>query len=483
MPLLLGTETEYGITAPGRPDLDAHDLSALVVEHCGVPATPVVEDSRHRMLGNGARFYVDHGHPEYCTPETTSPTDLLLHELAGDRIVADAAAAASDTLGSPLRVYKNNTDGKGQSYGYHENYLLHRATPWETIEDGLPTLLVTRVVLAGAGRVGLGPASTRPGFQLSQRADFFERVSGLDTTQRRGIVNTRDEPHALPRLWRRLHVIAGDATRSPFTTWLKVGVLGLCLGALEAGLLPTTRLADPLAAFRTVSRDLTLRTPLALRDGTPETAIGLQERLRDAAATFVEQLGNPEGGGDGGAPTLLHQVQQSGSERQRFPEASALLAAWTAVLDSLRTDPTRAADRLDWAAKLALLEGYRTREGLGWDHPKLAQVDLAWAELGERSIVDRLQHAGRLAAGPDDAHVERAMTTPPDDTRAHTRGRWVAEHLDHVVAAGWDSLLVRDTGGSLHTLRMPDPFRHAAADTEAGASADRLVRGHDRRDP
>lgn len=115
MPLLLGTETEYGITAPGRPDLDAHALSALVVEACGVPATPVVEDSRHRMLGNGGRFYVDHGHPEYCTPETTSATDALVWELAGDRIVADAAARVSDALGTPVRVFKNNTDGKGQS--------------------------------------------------------------------------------------------------------------------------------------------------------------------------------------------------------------------------------------------------------------------------------------------------------------------------------------------------------------------------------
>lgn len=445
MPLLLGTETEYGITAPGRPDLDAHALSALVVEACGVPATPVVEDSRHRMLGNGARFYVDHGHPEYCTPETTSATDLLVHELAGDRIVAEAAAAVSAELGSPVRVFKNNTDGKGQSYGYHENYLLRRSTPWEAIEAALPALLVTRVVLAGAGRVGLGPSSERAGFQLSQRADFFERVTGLDTTQNRGIVNTRDEPHALPREWRRLHVIAGDATRSPFATWLKVGVLGLCLAALEAGVLPTIRLDDPVAAFRAISR------------GDLPPALDAQQRFRDACATFAE--------------------------RESFPEASDLLTAWTRALDDLRADPTRTADRLDWAAKLALLEGYRDRDQLEWDHPKLAQVDLAWAELGQRSVVAHLQAAGRLAPGPDAATVERARTTAPADTRAHTRGTWVRDHVDHVVAAGWDSLLVRDSARALHTLRMPDPFRHTAAGAEPGASADRLVRSHDRRDP
>ena len=457
MPLLLGTETEYGIAAPGRPDLDAHALSALVVEACGVPATPVVEDSRHRVLGNGARFYVDHGHPEYCTPETTSATDLLVHELAGDRIVAEAAARVSAELGTPVRVYKNNTDGKGNSYGYHENVLLRRSTPWEAVEGTLPTILVTRAVLGGAGRVGLGQGSERPGFQLSQRADFFERVSGLDTTQRRGIVNTRDEPHALPRDWRRLHVIAGDATRSPFATWLAVGVLGLCLGALEDGALPAARLADPVGAFRAVSRDLTLAAPLALVDGMTATVLDLQEGLRDAAAAWAE--------------------------REPFAEASELLTAWTAVLDDMRADPARVADRLDWAAKLALLEGYREREGLGWDHPKLAQVDLAWAELGERGIAERLLAVGRLAPGPAAADVERAMTTAPADTRAHTRGTWVRDHVDHVVAAGWDSLLVRDSGRALHTLRMPDPFRHTAAGAPTEGGVDRLVRSHDRREP
>ena len=451
MPLLLGTETEYGIAAPGRPDLDAHALSALVVEACGVAATPVVEDSRHRMLGNGARFYVDHAHPEYCTPETTSPSDALTYELAGDRIVAEAAASVSDALGTPVRVFKNNTDGKGQSYGYHENYLLRRSTAWEDVAAALPALLVTRVVLGGAGRVGLGPASERPGYQLSQRADFFERVVGLDTTQRRGIVNTRDEPHALPRDWRRLHVIAGDATRSPFATWLKLGVLGLSLAALEEGMLPTVGLADPVAAFRTVSRDLTLATPLPLADGRTATAREVQGEVWAAAGAFAERV--------------------------EFPEAVAILAAWASVLDDLDS-PDRLADRVDWAAKQALLAGYRRRDGLAWDHPKLAQVDLAWAELGESSIVARLQRAGRLRPGPDQEAVASAMLAPPAGTRAVTRGRWITDHGHHVVAAGWDSLLVRDTGGSLHPLRMPDPFGHS--DPPRGLGVDGLVRWHSR---
>lgn len=454
---LLGTETEYGIIAPEAPQLDAHALSALVVEHCGVPATPAVEESRNRVLGNGARLYVDHGHPEYATPETTSAGACLLWELAGDRIVADAAAAASRTAGVPIRVFKNNTDGKGASYGYHENVLLRRSTPWEQVEAALPTLLVTRVLLGGAGRVGWGTRSERPGFQLSQRADFFERVSGLDTTQRRGIVNTRDEPHAWPRQWRRLHVIAGDATRSPFQTWLSLGVLALCLAALEDGALPVRPLADPVAAFRAVSRDLTLATPLPLADGRSATAREIQADLWAAADAWAV--------------------------RASFPEASALLTAWRQVLDDLERGVDAVADRLDWAAKLTLLRGYRRRDGLVWDAPKLHQVDLAWAELGERSLPDRLLRAGRLRPGPDAADLDAARTTPPADTRAHTRGTWVARHPERVVAATWDSLLVRDSAGGLHSLGLRDPFRHTASHTQAGASADIMIRGHDREDP
>lgn len=449
--MLLGTETEYGIWSPGS-GLDAHELSAAVVGACPVPATAATSEAAHRILGNGARFYVDHGHPEYATPETTSAADATLWELAGDLTVERAAAKASERLGVEVSVFKNNTDGKANSYGYHENVLVSRTTPWEVIEAVLPAFLLTRVVIGGAGRVGLGVDSGEPGFQLSQRADFFERVAGLDTTVRRGIVNTRDEPHADPRRWRRLHVIAGDATRSPFSTWLSLGVLGLAVALCEAGEAPLVRLVDPVAAFRAVSRDLTMSARLSLADGGAVTAVNVQERFRDAAASLADR------------------VELAG--------ASELITAWTGVLDDLRDAPARVADRLDWAAKLELLQGYR-RRGLGWEDPKLAQVDLAWGRLGPGGIIGVLQAAGRLSPGPEQARIERASVEAPRDTRAFTRGLWVRDHLGAIVAAGWDGLLIRDDAGGLHTLDLIDPFDHTAARAEAGASADRLRRSHE----
>ena len=451
--MLLGTETEYGIWAPGG-DADAEALSAAVVAACPVAATGSTGDASHRVLANGARFYVDHGHPEYATPETTSASDALRWELAGDDTVQQAAVAASARLGVPISVVKNNVDGKGNSYGYHENLLVGRPTAWEALEAVLPAFLVSRAVIGGAGRVGLGPAGERAGFQISQRADYFERVAGLDTTRRRGIVNTRDEPHADPRRWRRLHVIAGDATRSPFATWLSLGVLGLAVALVEAGRAPLVRLADPVAAFAAISRDLGVSAPLPLLGGGTETALGVQERFRDAAAALASEV--------------------------EIPDAPALLDAWSQVVADLRVDPARCADRLDWAAKLAVLEGYRAR-GLSWQDPKLAQIDLKWGELGPRGVASLLLASGRLRPGPDAAAVAAAAHQAPRDTRAFTRGRWVAEHPGAVVAAGWDGLLVRDSAGGLHSLGLLDPFGHTGVGAEPGASVDRLIRSHEER--
>lgn len=451
--MLLGTETEYGILAPGRPDADPHVLSALVVDACPVPATGAVEDTHNRVLANGARLYVDHGHPEYSGPECTNATDALTWELAGHAVVARAAALASERFGSPIAVFVNNTDGKGHSYGYHENHLLRRATPFERVVEHLPTFLATRIVFTGAGRVGLGPTGAQPGFQLAQRPDFFERLTSLDTTRDRGLVNTRDEPHARPSLWRRLHVIAGDVTRNPFATWLKLGSLALFLAALEAGDLRGPRLADPVADFRAVSRDLTLARPLALADGGTATALEVQRRLLDVVAA---------------SPAARAE-----------PESDALLADWDAVLGDLTRDPGTTTDRLDWTARHGLVRGLADRLGTDLADPRLARLDLAWAELVDRSPFAALQRAGHLRRPPDPDAVAAAMSSPPRDTRAWTRGRWIAEHPDAVVAASWDCLLVRDSRGGLHTLRLREPLGSTAGAWEASASVDRLIAGHE----
>src|ERR1700741_3334448 len=149
------------------------------------------------ILTNGARLYVDHAHPEFSTPEVTTPRDVVIWDKAGERVMEEAAMRSATVPGTPrIQLYKNNVDGKGASYGSHENYLMSRQTPFSAVIAGLTPFLVSRQVITGSGRVGSGPAGDEPGFQLSQRADYIEVEVGLETTLKRGIINPRDEPHA-----------------------------------------------------------------------------------------------------------------------------------------------------------------------------------------------------------------------------------------------------------------------------------------------
>src|SRR5262252_5474560 len=289
---VMGIETEYGISVPGQPGANAMVTSSQVVNayHSATSAKArrtrwdfeeenPLRDARgfdlsrdtadasqltdedlglaNVILTNGARLYVDHAHPEYSSPECTDPLAAVLWDKAGERVMAAAAAQASAMPGTaPIQLYKNNTDNKGASYGCHENYLMSRATPFAEIVRYLTPFFVTRQVICGAGRVGRGADGREDGFQISQRADFFEVEVGLETTLKRPIINTRDEPHADPDKYRRLHVIIGDANMSEISTYLKLGSTALVLAMIEDRFLAAElAIESPVAELRAVSHD------------------------------------------------------------------------------------------------------------------------------------------------------------------------------------------------------------------------------------
>ncbi len=398
------------------------------------------------ILTNGARLYVDHAHPEYSSPEVASPLDAVRWDRAGEEIMLAAARALAASPHLPdVALYKNNVDGKGASYGTHENYLMDRAVPFGEVIRYLTPFLVTRPLICGAGRVGIGPAGQQGGFQISQRADYVEAEVGLETTLRRPIINTRDEPHADAAKYRRLHLIVGDANLLEVSTYLKVGTTALLLWLLERGPVPLAldalALADPVAEVQAVSRDLALTHRLTLADGRTMTALEIQRTYLEALAAAVEQAGGPD------------------------PETADVLARWGSVLDRLATDPMSCAREVEWVAKLRVLEALRSRDHLTWDNARLAALDLQWSDVRpERGIYARLAAAGAVERLVDAAGVTAAMTSPPEDTRAFFRGESVRRYTGQVAAANWDCVIFDvPTEPMLRRVPMPEPRRGTRA--------------------
>ena len=405
------------------------------------------------VLANGARLYVDHAHPEYSSPEVLTPRDALVWDRAGEVVARRAMTVLSDDRGStgaPVEIvlYKNNVDGKGAAYGTHENYLVRRDLPFEELAAVLAPFLVTRPVLVGAGRVGIGQRSERPGFQISQRADYVESEIGLQTTFNRPIINTRDEPHADGARWRRLHVINGDANRFDVPIYLKVATTDLLLWFLEQAHAEDTdelreavtdlgRMAitgDPVEEHWAVSHDPTLSYELTTQGGAM-TALAIQRTYLNAVTPAVTRRGDPE--------------------------AQHALDLWRQSLDALerwrRDGSGPAAQLVEWVAKYELCEGLRRRSGTGWDDPRLAALDIQWADLRPgRSVVDKLDAAGRIHRLVTEAEVQRAAVTPPEGTRATIRGAAINRY-PQVVSASW-TCLVLDVPGhpELLRLRLPD---------------------------
>ena len=398
------------------------------------------------VLPNGARYYVDHAHPEYASPEVTNPYDAALWDFAGDQIIERSARLASTLTGELITVYKNNTDGKGVSYGTHENYQVQRDVPFTDLIKTLTPFFVTRCIFAGAGRVGLGQDIIEPGFQISQRADFFEAEVGLETTLRRPIINTRDEPHADPDKFRRLHVIIGDANISHRATYLKMGTTAIVLSMIEAGFINLEfELYDAVTSMHLVSHDYKLETKQRLRDGSEMSAIDLQKYYQKKAVEFLAATGEKD--------EMSHDV----------------VAHWGRILATLETDPMSLATEVDWITKLSVLNGYRNRDQMLWNDSRLAAIDIQFADLRpEKGIGLVLQQKGKVDVMFTAQQIAAAVENPPTDTRAYFRGTCISKYCNQIAAASWDSVIF-DLGpdSTLKRVSTPDALGGTKNNAEA----------------
>jgi proteasome accessory factor A len=468
LPMIVGSETEYGLTVPQDPEFDSIATALLLVnsytpeqalkllwdydqEDPLVDArgfeideeydVPDQQDNMaiNKVLPNGARFYVDHAHPEFSTPECSNVLDLLRYEKAGERILNLSRIGANQCLptGRTVIIYKNNSDQKGNSYGYHENYLMNRRTPFQTIVEQFLPFLVSRQIFCGAGKVGAENGTEYTPFQISQRGDFFETEIGLDTMVKRPIINTRDEPHADRDRYRRLHVIVGDANMSEYTTYLKIGTAMIVLQMIEDGyVVEDIELRNPVRALHDVSHDPTCKVQLPLKNGKKMTPIEIQWCFHALAQRYV----------------ATHPDCQ-----ELYP---CLVQEWGSVLERLASDPMQLHREIDWVMKLHLLTNYMERRGSDWDDPRIAMMDLQYHDIRpDKGLYYLLERSGSVRRMLTDAEITLAMENPPEDTRAYFRGQCLKKFKHQIFGVNWDSISFNLGDGPIKRILMEEPTR------------------------
>jgi proteasome accessory factor A len=265
---------------------------------------------------------------------------------------------------------------------------------------------VSRQIYTGAGKVGAENNSDPCDYQISQRADFLETEVGLETMHSRPIINTRDEPHADPEKYRRLHVIVGDANMSETTNYLKCGTMAIVLSMVEDDFIDRDFSIDgPVGAYRLVSRDLACRETFRLKDGRSLSAIDLQREFLALAYRYYK-------------------------DREHEPWVRDVLAKWESVLDRLADDPMQLGRELDWVIKRQLIENYIEKHDLDWRDSRVQMIDLQYHDIRpgkglyyklEGGAAEEDLHAG---APPRDGG---ARAPAPD--RVSDGGRPAPQHL------------------------------------------------------
>ena len=435
---IYGVETEYGITFSlrGQRRLSPDEVSRFLFRKVVAWGR-----SSNVFLENGSRLYLDVGsHPEYATAECDSLRDLVAQDKAGESILRELVGYAQSQLSEEgirgdIFLFKNNTDSTGNSYGCHENYCIERIEDLSRLENVFIPFLISRQIFTGAGKVVTNAKGTA--FSMSQRAEHIWEAISSATTRSRPIINTRDEPHADPDKFRRLHVIVGDSNMSEFATFLKVGTASVVLAMIEDDIvqLRDYTMASPINALRDISYDLWSKEPVKLMNGRDLTALEIQEDLCERAEKFVEVRDLPE--------DQVHAVR-----------------LWREVIEQYRSDPMGLADRVDWIAKLQIIERERERSGVELSDPKIALIDLLFHDTNlDRGLFYRRSLKGHFERMVTDEQIEKATTTPPATTRAHMRGTFIqaAKQWRRDYTVDWVHLKLNDE--MQRTVLLKDPFK------------------------
>ena len=437
----MGLETEYGVTCvvDGQRRLSPDEVARYLFRKVVVWGR-----SSNVFLPNGGRLYLDVGsHPEYATAECDNLSDLIKQDQAGDRIVEELAVSAEIRLNAEgikgqIHLFKNNMDAAGNSYGCHENFSVSRKKNFEEVTESIIPFLITRQIFCGAGK--WISSSKGANFQISQRAEhMWESVSSA-TTRSRPIINTRDEPHADPDEYRRLHIIVGDSNMSETTTVLKVATTELMLRAAELGLLKDKfTIENPIKTIREISNDLKFRNSFRLSSGREITALQMQNEMYNIVSSMP------------GLDELLEK-----------PFYRYALNLWRRSLDALESEDYSLVDmELDWMIKRKFMNSYQEKHQLNDMDSRLILIDISYHNIRkDRGLFYILEKSGMAKTLITNNDVNSAMENPPETTRAALRGRFikVAQEKKRDFTVDWVNLKINDQQQS--SIACKDPFKN-----------------------
>ena len=437
----MGLETEYGVTCvvDGQRRLSPDEVARYLFRKVVVWGR-----SSNVFLPNGGRLYLDVGsHPEYATAECDNLSDLIKQDQAGDRIVEELAVSAEIRLNAEgikgqIHLFKNNMDAAGNSYGCHENFSVSRKKNFEEVTESIIPFLITRQIFCGAGK--WISSSKGANFQISQRAEhMWESVSSA-TTRSRPIINTRDEPHADPDEYRRLHIIVGDSNMSETTTVLKVATTELMLRAAELGLLKDKfTIENPIKTIREISNDLKFRNSFRLSSGREITALQMQNEMYDIVLSMP------------GLDEILEK-----------PFYRYALNLWRRSLDALESHDYSLVDmELDWMIKRKFMNSYKEKHQLNDMDSRLILLDISYHNIRkDRGLFYILEKSGMAKTLITNNDVNSAMENPPETTRAALRGRFikVAQEKKRDFTVDWVNLKINDQQQS--SIACKDPFKN-----------------------
>lgn len=417
------------------------------------------------LLPSSFRLYIDGYHLETSTPGCTNTRDLMISSRVSELMLNICARILESELppGNLVKVYKETSDRKKASFAGHENYLINQETFRRLTNEitdktlQLASFLALRIPLTGAGKTGSENLAPPADFQISQRADWIKCILGRQTTERRPLVNARNEPLARYTmvngkkiLVSRLHVICGEPNMSLENMMMRFGYTSRFLLGLQDDIFDDVRnkiiLRDPVKAMKIISRDLSCGQTVELINGKCAKFYEILRIINDRLRWYFQEI------------------------RPATPEDLEILEKVEYYCDCFakghRHFQVELVPELDWLNRFNLCDEVR-KPGEKWSSlseeskDMMYYTDLHYGDIDRREsyyykFMDFCRDEGLIkdnALSITDEEINYRLANPPTDSREYLRGK-ILKKFPHLYC-DWDFIRFSD-GRSIY---LDDPHR------------------------